>query len=222
MPPVFDLPLFPLQTVLFPGMPLELHIFEPRYRLMTQRCLETDQPFGVVLIRQGLEAGGPLAQTHEIGCSARIAKADPLPDGRYNLVVVGDERFRIHHCDRSLPYLTGRVEALTLEQPCGIAVSRGAHQLDPLVRRYIRRLVEKTEEAAHLRNIPLPDDALPLMYLAAALLHIPNSEKQALLDAGSGTDLLRNLLRLYQRENALLSRQPAWDEDRHRLVAWLN
>jgi Lon protease-like protein len=219
---VFELPLFPLHTVLFPGMPLELHIFEPRYRLMVQRCLESDQPFGVVLIRQGPEAGGPLAQTHAIGCSARIAQADPLPEERYSLVVVGDERFRIHKLDRSQPYLIGKVESLMLEHPCGIELSRGARQLNQLIHRYIQRLETLADEAGHLKDIPLPDDALPLMYLAAALLHIPNSEKQPLLDAGNGGDLMHRLLRLYQRENALLTRQPDWDEERHRLMAWLN
>jgi len=203
-------------------MPLELHIFEPRYRLMIERCLENDQPFGVALIRQGLEAGGLLAQTHEVGCSARIAQAEPLSDGRYNLVVVGDERIRIHAVDHSRPYLTGQVEALVFEQPCGIEVSRGAHQLKPLIRRYIGRLQSISDEAAHLKDIPLPEDALPLMYLASALLHMPNSEKQPLLDAGSGTDLMRRLLRLYQREIALLTHQPNWDEDRQRLAALLN
>ena len=219
---MFEIPLFPLHTVLFPGMPLELHIFEPRYRMMIERCLQNDQPFGVVLIRKGLEAGGPLAETHEVGCSARIAKSDPLGDGRYNLVAVGDERFRIHSLDRSQPYLVGQVEILTLDQPFGIDVSRGARQLRSLIRRYIQILSKHASAADTLIDIPLPEDALPLMYLASALLHIPNSEKQTLLEAESGADLARHLLRLFQRENALLAGLPDWDEDRYRMVAWLN
>ena len=90
---MYELALFPLFTVLFPGMPLHLHIFEPRYRLMIQRCLEANQPFGVVLIRKGEEAMGPLAEPYITGCTARIARTERLRDGSMNLTVLGEERF---------------------------------------------------------------------------------------------------------------------------------
>jgi uncharacterized protein len=91
----FDLPLFPLNTVLFPGMPLTLHIFEERYKLMIERCLEHRQPFGVVLIRYGKEALGSLADPHRIGCTARILDVQPLSEGRMNISALGQKRFRI-------------------------------------------------------------------------------------------------------------------------------
>ncbi|MHB8574233.1 MAG: LON peptidase substrate-binding domain-containing protein [Dehalococcoidia bacterium] len=103
------IPLFPLNTVLFPGATLPLHIFEPRYRLMLNECIDAEAPFGVVLIRGGVEVGGE-AQPHEIGTTARVARVERLPDGRMNLVSVGVRRFRIHSLDRSLPYLRGEVE----------------------------------------------------------------------------------------------------------------
>src|ERR1700757_4702903 len=88
------LPLFPLNTVLFPGMALPLRIFEPRYRLMIEECLTSGGSFGVALISSGREVGDP-AVPHRVGTSARIAGAERLSDGRLNIEVVGQERFHI-------------------------------------------------------------------------------------------------------------------------------
>src|SRR5205814_5524803 len=84
--------LFPLNTVLFPGMPLPLHIFEERYKLMIGRCLEEERPFGVVLIQSGPEVGGT-AVPHRVGTTAHIAAVRRLDDGRMNLIAIGQERF---------------------------------------------------------------------------------------------------------------------------------
>jgi hypothetical protein len=108
---MYELPLFPLNTVLFPGMPIDLHIFEPRYLLMISRCLTAEQPFGVVLIRTGLEANGALAEPYSIGTTARISTVEHLADGRMNLTALGEERFEILSLDRSGPYLVGQVQA---------------------------------------------------------------------------------------------------------------
>jgi len=77
--------LFPLNTVLFPGAALNLHIFEPRYRQMIAECLDGNEAFGVVLIREGEEAGDPEVQPHDIGTTAEISEVTPLPAGRYYL-----------------------------------------------------------------------------------------------------------------------------------------
>ena len=87
------LALFPLNTVLFPGMPLPLHIFEERYKIMIGRCIDEDRPFGVVLIQSGTEVGNP-AVPHVVGTTALIAAVKRLEDGRMNLIAVGQERFR--------------------------------------------------------------------------------------------------------------------------------
>jgi uncharacterized protein len=92
---MFELPLFPLNTVLFPGMPIQLYIFEQRYKEMIHDCLKSSQPFGVVLIRNGKEANSHLAEPHYVGCSARILDVEPLEEGRMNLVALGQQRFRI-------------------------------------------------------------------------------------------------------------------------------
>ena len=104
-----ELPLFPLHTVLFPGMPLPLHIFESRYKQMIDYCLKENSTFGVSLIHRGSEAFGPLAEPHKIGCTARIIEVQPLDDGRLNIVTVGERRFRIHSLNFDMPYLLGKV-----------------------------------------------------------------------------------------------------------------
>ncbi len=88
-----QIPLFPLNTVLFPGGPLPLRIFEPRYLSMVSRCIENDAPFGVLLIRAGKEAGP--ASTHNIGTLARITDWYQGSDGLLGITAVGEERFRL-------------------------------------------------------------------------------------------------------------------------------
>ena len=101
------LPLFPLPLVLFPGVPLPLHIFEPRYREMLANCLATDRRFGLVFIPDG-ESSGP--GRGDIGCVALIQTAEELSDGRSNIIVVGEHRFAIGRIVRNeRPYLLGEV-----------------------------------------------------------------------------------------------------------------
>ena len=106
------LPLFPLSAVLFPQMLMPLHIFEPRYRLLVRRCLDHQQPFVIVLIKPGAEAGA-VAEPREVGTTARIVGHSPLPDGRSYIVVRGERRFAIDTVlTDAEPYLVGRVRYL--------------------------------------------------------------------------------------------------------------
>lgn len=93
------IPLFPLNTVLFPGGPLKLRIFEPRYVDMIGRCMREGSAFGVAMIIEGLEAGGP-ATTASIGTSARIVDFEKLPDGLLGITAVGDKSFRVKAVSR--------------------------------------------------------------------------------------------------------------------------
>ncbi len=90
-----ELPLFPLHTVLCPGIALPLHIFEDRYRALVKRCLEESSPFGIVLIREGREVGGGTISFSAVGTIAEIRQAGHYPDGRYDILVVGTNRFSI-------------------------------------------------------------------------------------------------------------------------------
>jgi len=220
---MFDLALFPLNTVLFPGMPLQLHIFEPRYQTMIRSCLDHQQPFGVVLIHQGLEAYGPLAKPVQMGCAARIINTIPLEDGRLNLTAVGDERFRILKLNYDLPYLVGEVESVPLERPSSIEIARGARQLAPWVSEYLR-LIQRidAEIAPDLSVIDLPEDPLVMLYLAASILQVPAVEKQHLLEVTYASELLAHVVRLYRREAVVLRKQLAEGEGSGQESAWLN
>ena len=198
---MYEIPIFPLNTVLFPGMPLTLHIFEERYQLMLQKVMLTNQTFGVNLIHSGAEASGPLPDPFKIGCTARIIKVEPVGDGRVNLTVIGDERYRIIQTSTAQPYLTGFVESLPLEKPASMEVSRGARQLRPRVVDYLSLLAKHstTTEGEQqeidldfdLTEMQLPEDPLMLVYLSAALLQVPAAEKQPLLEAEDASQLLK-------------------------------
>jgi Lon protease-like protein len=108
-----ELPLFPLNTVLCPGIALPLHIFEERYRAMVRHCLETTSPFGVVLIREGREVGAGVVSFTGIGTIAEIRDAGTYEDGRYDLLVVGTRRFEIRQVlSGKRPYLVAEVDVL--------------------------------------------------------------------------------------------------------------
>ena len=201
--PMFELPLFPLNTVLFPGMPLHLHIFEERYKKMIQFCLERSVPFGVVLIRQGVEAYGPIAEPYPVGCTARIIEMEPLSEGRMNIVAVGQERFRTVLLDsRKAAFLTGIVQPFPLSNSNSGALENAGQRLKPWVKRYLEVLAKSENVKMEVPDIP--DDPETLAYLAAISLQVPNKDKQDFLSEESTTDLLEKLLATYRREIALL------------------
>src|SRR3954471_2064108 len=110
-----EIPLFPLHTVLCPGIVLPLHVFEDRYRALTRHCLDTGEPFGVVLIREGAEVGAPerpLAIA-AVGALVEIREAGRYPDGRYDLLAAATGRFAIDTVDQGRePYLVADVTPL--------------------------------------------------------------------------------------------------------------
>jgi Lon protease-like protein len=190
------LPLFPLNTVLFPGQLLPLHIFEARYRKMIQECLQTGQPFGVVLIRQGEEVG-EAAEAFEVGTTARIVRVERLPDGRMNILCVGDARFRVAQTYTDQPYLLGRVDLwpwLAVEPD---QVRSTSDRVRAQLGRYLELLPQITDSAIHL---DLPDEPAALANIAASVLQIDQAEKQQLLSTESIGDLLHQIDRLLQRE----------------------
>jgi Lon protease-like protein len=108
-----QIPLFPLHTVLCPGIALPLHIFEPRYRLMIERCIEYATPFGIVVIRAGQEVGATEVAIAGVGTFAEIREATRLPDGRYDILVVGSGRFAVESVDTAKePYLVAEVTGI--------------------------------------------------------------------------------------------------------------
>jgi Lon protease-like protein len=200
---VIELPLFPLNTVLFPGQVLPLHIFEDRYRLMIRRCLAEDTSFGVVLIKQGHEVG-ETAEPHLIGTMARIVESSHLSDGTMNILTVGTERFRILHLLYDQPYLRGEVEFFPMPEAVDAEPLTG---LALRVRVQIGRYIELIAQAAGLKIQigEIPDTPQQIGYLAAVALQVENTEKQALLDSSSLAKILADEMALLARENALLA-----------------
>ncbi len=196
------IPLFPLHTVLFPGMPIRLQVFEDRYLEMVQTCMDQDLPFGVVLIKEGLEALGPLPVPHEMGCLTMIQRVNPQDDGQLNLVGQGTERIEILNVLREGPYL----QAIIREKPLiGVDTNEAAQlavHVQPLLARYLVELAALKD-----RDVDPPDlSSHPqrLAYLTCSLLQIPAREKQTLLSEENAANLLARLQKTLQLEIPLL------------------
>jgi Lon protease-like protein len=217
---MFSIPLFPLNTVLFPGLPLRLNIFEPRYKQMIKRCLETGEKFGIVLIKRGREALGPLADPFLIGCTAQLVQVDPASDERYDITAIGRERFRILSLDRTtFPYLSGTVEMFPFSEQDQTTIQSAAQPLRVWVKRYFDALAEATNTQMDSRYIP--NEPMGLAFLATYLLQIPPTEKQTILEMEHTVQLLDAVVALYRREVALIKRLGR-DEGKSQRGFWLN
>lgn len=195
------LPLFPLDTVLFPEMVMPLHIFEPRYRLLIRRSLEKQRPFGIVLAR-----GDNGSDPHGVGTSATIVAHTGLPDGRSFIVVRGLRRFAIGSIDADAePYLVGQVEFL--DEDAGEGAEQLADRAADAFSEYLNGILAATNEAR--TDAPATADiregsAADVAYRVAGGLAIDAEERQRLLAAGSVEERLRSEVRLLERENSLL------------------
>ena len=195
-----QIPLFPLNAVLFPHMPMALHIFEERYRRMMHDCLDQGTTFGVIAIREGREIG-PSAQTFEVGTLAQLRAADPLPDGRYNIVVVGASRFHVDALSRELPYLIGSVHYLQdASQP---EAEQLVQRLSAAFHGYVKTLGALQPDAKRT-DVELPDEPELLSYLVAAALQVSVAERQRLLEIDSTVDRMRACLTILRRERVML------------------
>lgn len=172
-----DLRLFPLNTVLFPGMRMPLHIFEERYRIMIRECIEEDAPFGVLLIKASGEVGSG-AVPHDIGTTARILQVEYLEDGRMNIFTMGQERFRIVAINTTQPYLRGEVSVMEQEAATDsayAALPRARHLFDDYLKTYLALAEQWT------RGVYLPDDPADAADYMAARMDIGPDAKQELL-----------------------------------------
>jgi uncharacterized protein len=197
------LPLFPLGTVLYPGMLLPLHIFEERYRQLVRDLLERPEPrqFGVIAIRKGRETGiDGVHSLYPIGCIAALRRVERLEDGRFDLVTVGTERFRLNALDQTLPYLQGEIELLAEEEVDQAAAAPFVRAVQVVFRAYLDALTERG--GATVRIEDLPSEPVLLSFVVAATMVIDLPERQGLLDE---PDTVRRL----SAERALLARETA-------------
>jgi Lon protease-like protein len=169
------IPLFPLHTVLFPGGPLPLRIFETRYTDMVGRCMREQLPFGVLMIEEGAEAGD-VATTAAVGCGARIVDFGTLSDGLLGISCIGERRFRVQRVWREPDGLNvGAVEWIAPEAV--LALPQAYARLAATVRRALDELEEPYRHVA--RHY---DDAAWVGNRLAELLPIELADKQALLE----------------------------------------
>jgi Lon protease-like protein len=197
-----ELPLFPLNVVLFPGMVLPLHIFEPRYRLMIKQCIEEEKLFGVVLVQPECVLGEE--RPHQVGTTARIVAAERLDDGRYNLLTEGGRRFRILEEHREQPYLSALVEEFC-DAPTELEAAEALYRkASELFRRYIRVMLAVAGKE-QLR-LELPNEAEGLSYLIGYCLDLSDTEKQHLLELTSTAERLRLEIDILKREEHILRR----------------
>ena len=200
------LPLFPLNTVLFPSMVLPLHIFEERYKLMINTCLAQDKPFGAVLIYSGTEAGGA-AVPHSVGTVARIAHWEWLPDGRINILTAGDRRFRIvEYAGPKQPYLVGSVEYWDDEEVESPGLSKLVDDVSRNFFDYLTLIMSLADRPLPVSQFQLPADPTMLSYHVASNLQIDMGERQDLLEEPSAASRLQRELVLLRREGGFLQR----------------
>ncbi len=188
--------MFPLGSVLVPGMILPLHVFEPRYRQLVRDCLAGDGEFGVVLIERGSEVGGGDVRT-DAGTMARIVQADEMPDGRFALVAVGVRRIRVERWLDDEPYPRADLSDWPDVDAPGEAGEDGIGEVAVLLRRAGALRAELGEPASPL-DLELSDDQLVAGYQATTVAPLGPVDKQALLCAPTvprRVEMLRDLLR---------------------------
>jgi Lon protease-like protein len=213
------LPVFPLGTVLFPGLVLPLHIFEERYRSLVRELVASpeDGPheFGVVTLRRGVEAPSPepedgpapepppvrLDDLYPVGCTAELRQVTELPDGRFDIMTVGRRRFSLVDVRQGEePYLTAKVEWLPDESADEIAA-----QLAPRALAAFRTYLDLLRPDSEVIDT-VPGDPTVLSHLIAATAQLTTDERQLLLAAPDTASRLRAELKLLNREAGLLAR----------------
>jgi Lon protease-like protein len=201
------LPLFPLNTVLFPRTTLPLRVFEPRYKAMINECLEQGRPFGVCLIQEGPEVGG-VALPHVLGTLADIKKTEHKANGDIHVIVEGRRRFRLVEELKRSPVWLAKVELL--DEPLGDenAAREAKEELRAAMSRYANLYYLLTSKQLffekHFR------DPVRLSYYLADLMELENEDKQALLEAPDAATRLALESDLLPRHNRRL--EAFWSE----------
>jgi Lon protease-like protein len=199
-----QLPLFPLGTVLFPGMVLPLHIFEQRYRLLMARRVDQDPAFGIVLTRKGREVGDR-PEIHAVGTAASLLRVVRYLDGRYDIAVGGGRRFRVFggHWDEG--YLTGTVEWIDDSAADGSADDEDVRQAERVQRAFgdyldvLERIAGEPIERGLFEG-----DPVTIAFAICSLMPFDTALNQRLLEAESATALLDDLLTTLRHERELL------------------
>ena len=206
------IPLFPLGTVLVPGLVLPLHVFEPRYRRLLADLAERpedERGFGVVAIREGHEVGEDgVKALHEVGTLALLRSVAPWPDGRADIMTNGDARFRVLRlADEGTPYTCAEVEWLGEEDgdPDTHLVARAvSDRFDEY-----RAAVAGAGAVEAAQMLALSEDPRMLSYLVAAAMVLDLRDRQRLLEIATTSERLRAEMALLARENVMMRELPS-------------
>jgi len=203
---IVELPLFPLNVVLFPGMRMPLHIFEERYKAMIGECLEREQPFGVVLIKEGKEVGDP-AEPFRTGTSARITQVARLEEGRMNIVTHGERRFELVDVTQQRPYLVGLVRYL--DEAAGDVPPELLAEVREGQTKLLRHLAALA--GGWVAKVEVPEEPVQLSFAAIATLastiDLPAQLRQRLLEAPTARERLKLLMPIIHRGDQILQQQ---------------
>ncbi len=203
---IIELPLFPLNLVLFPGMRLPLHIFEERYKAMIGECVEREQPFGVVLIKEGKEAGDP-AEPFLTGTSARISRVVRLEEGKLNIVTHGERRFELVEITQRRPHLVGRVRYL--DETSGDVPPALLSEVREGQTALLRHLAALA--GGWVAKVEVPEDPVLLSFAViaslASTIDLPAQLRQRLLEAPTAQERLKLLAPILHRGNQILQQQ---------------
>ncbi len=193
-----ELPLFPLPIVLFPGVPLPLHIFEPRYRRMLADIRARDSLFGLSYFDAG-ESETARPPVGHVGCVAEVTEVQPLPEGRSNILSVGLIRYHLEsYVESGEPYLVGRVSFFEDVEEDASYLQQRAEQVSMLFMRIARAVRTINDERASLPDLP-PTEPERLSFLVAAAMELDTEVKLELLELRSTSERLKRLRDLLAR-----------------------
>ena len=189
---VKDLPIFPLSIVLFPGVPLPLHIFEQRYRQMLNDIRVSNNLFGISYFDVSTSEQEVPPVGH-IGCVAEVSETQTLPDGRSNILTVGVIRYRIEeYIERGDPYLVARVSFFEDEEDDNELLRNSSREVAETFTRIARAVRTINDERASLPDIS-ETEPQQLSFLVAAAMEVDTDLKQELLEMRSTSERLRRL-----------------------------
>lgn len=193
-----ELPLFPLNVVLFPHASLQIHVFEDRYRKLIQQCLHEDRGFGIVLIRSGQEVGGA-AEPYLVGTAVRIESVHTFENGTMDVHVRGERRFRIRRLDESGEYLIGHVEPVI---ELSVDDEPRTDALALKVREYMMGYLQNLFSPYDFKStrIVLPQDATALSFAVANMLRIENLDKQRLLETTDTIERMAEMIPILEQQ----------------------
>jgi Lon protease-like protein len=197
------LPLFPLNSVLFPGASIPLQIFEDRYKQMLQDCLDSDSRFGIVLIKSGREVG-EAAEPHTIGTVAHIVQSQEIDGGRFLISATGVQRFEISEILDRRPYISARVNLLAEDQDSWLPNTEME-----VVRQAFTKYANLVSglSGGWIRRARGPGDPVALSYHIAETLEVDLAEKQSLLEESSASKRLEAELDILRRDADRITRR---------------